>query len=157
MKTRKTRIALSILAAIALSASGALAVVQTETVQKTETSSSSSSTVTTEVKSAALYQDLSVQDAKAFIDNHKDVVVIDVSTRYEQGHLPGAVNHPISDGSLDKALSSLDKDKMYLVYCHGDRPSIAAADKLKEAGFKHVYRLEGNYQAWLDAGYAVEK
>ncbi len=157
MKKRKTKIALSILAAIALSASGALAAVQTGTVQKTETSSSSSSTVTTEVQSEALYQDLSVQDAKSFIDNHKDVVVIDVSTRYEQGRLPGAVNYPISDGSFEKALGSLDKGKMYLVYCHGDRPSIAAAEKLKEAGFKHVYRLAGNYQAWVGAGYAVER
>ncbi|MDO5674037.1 MAG: rhodanese-like domain-containing protein [bacterium] len=157
MKTRKTRTALSILAAIALSASGALATAKTETVLKTETSSSSSSTVVTEVKSEALYQELAVQDAKSFIDNHKDVVVIDVSTRYEQGHLPGAVNYPISDGTFDKALDSLDKDKMYLVYCHGDRPSIAAAEKLKEAGFNHVYRLVGNYQAWVDAGYAVEK
>ena len=153
----KTRIALSILAAIALSASAALATAKTETVHKTETSTSSSSTVVTEVKAEAQYQDLSVQEAKSFIDNHKDVVIIDVSTRYDQGHLPGAVNHPLSDGSFDKAIGSLDKDKMYLVYCHGDRPSTTAASKLKEAGFKHVYRLAGNYQAWVDAGYAVEK
>ena len=153
----KVRLVLSILAAIVLSASGALATAKTETVRKTETSVSSSSSVTTEVKSDVLYQNLSVQDAKSLIDNHKDVVVIDISTRYDQGHVPGAVNYPISDGSLDKALDSLDKDKMYLVYCHGDRPSIAAATKLKEAGFKHVYRLVGNYQAWVDAGYAVEK
>ncbi len=58
---------------------------------------------------------------------------------------------------LEALLIVADKDKMYLVYCHGDRPSIAAATKLKEAGFKHVYRLVGNYQAWVDAGYAVEK
>ena len=153
----KARLVLSILAAVALTASGALATEKTETVHKTETSSSSTSTVTSEVKSEVLYQDLSVQDAKAFIDNHKDVVIIDVSTRYDQGHVPGAVNYPISDGSLDKAIPSLDKDKMYLVYCHGDRPSIAAATKLREAGFKHVYRLMGNYRGWVDAGYPVEK
>ncbi len=152
----KARIFLTALAAVSLIASGAFATEKLETVKKTETSSSSTSTVT-EIKTAALYQDLSAQDAKALIDNHKDVVIIDVSTRYANGHLPGAVNHPISDGSLDKAIPGLNKDKIYLVYCHGDRPSIAAANKLGEAGFKHVYRVIGNYQGWVDAGYAVEK
>jgi len=43
------------------------------------------------------------------------------------------------------------------VYCHGDGPSIAGAQKLIDAGFKYVYRLEGNYGAWVDAGYEIEK
>ena len=64
----KVRLVLSILAAIVLSASGALATAKTETVRKTETSVSSSSSVTTEVKSDVLYQNLSVQDAKSLID-----------------------------------------------------------------------------------------
>ena len=50
----------------------------------------------------------------------------------------------------------LDAMKMYLVYCHGDAPSILGAQKLVDAGFEHVYRLEGNYGAWLEAGYDVE-
>jgi rhodanese-related sulfurtransferase len=45
---------------------------------------------------------------------------------------------------------------MYLVYCHVDSVAIQGAQKLVDAGFIHVYRLEGNYAAWVDAGYPVE-
>jgi len=47
-------------------------------------------------------------------------------------------------------------EKEYLVYCHADGPSISAANKLVNAGFTMVYRLEGNYQTWVDAGYPIE-
>ena len=54
------------------------------------------------------------------------------------------------------ALPTLDPDDTYLVYCHEDSASILGAQKLIDAGFKTVYRLEGNYSAWVEAGYAVE-
>jgi rhodanese-related sulfurtransferase len=41
----------------------------------------------------------------------------------------------------------LDKDKVYLVYCHVDSVLIAGAKKPIEAGFKTVYRLVDNYSA----------
>jgi 3-mercaptopyruvate sulfurtransferase SseA len=34
--------------------------------------------------------------------------------------------------------------------------AIAGAQKLVDSGFTNVYRLEGNYAAWVDAGYPVE-
>jgi 3-mercaptopyruvate sulfurtransferase SseA len=34
--------------------------------------------------------------------------------------------------------------------------AIAGAQKLIDAGFKTVYRLEGNYGAWKAAGYPIE-
>ena len=68
----------------------------------------------------------------------------------------GAINYYLGDGSLDEAIPMLDKDKPYLVYCHIDSVAIAGAQKLVDAGFMKVYRLEGNYAAWVDAGYPVE-
>jgi rhodanese-related sulfurtransferase len=106
---------------------------------------------------AAAYTDISVEDAKKLIDLTPDIVIIDVSPYYDDGHLPGAVSYYLGDGSLDEAIPMLDKTKTYLVYCHGDEPSIAGATKLVEAGFAMVYRLEGNYGAWVAAGYPVEK
>ena len=35
--------------------------------------------------------------------------------------------------------------------------SIYGAQKPVDAGFPVVYRLEGNYSAWVDTGYPVEK
>ena len=103
------------------------------------------------------YIDVSPAEAKELIDGTPDLIIIDVSPHYEQGHLPGAVNYYLGDGSLDAAIPTLDKDKTYLVYCHVDSVAIAGAQKLVDAGFMKVYRLEGNYSAWVDAGYTVEK
>ena len=103
------------------------------------------------------YIDITPAEAKDLIDNNPDLIIIDVSPHYAQGHLPGAVHYYIGDGSLDEAIPMLDKNKKYLVYCHVDSVAIQGAQKLVDAGFKTVYRLEGNYSAWVDAGYPIEK
>ena len=101
------------------------------------------------------YIDVSPAEAKELIDNNPDLIIIDVSPNYNNGHLPGAVNYYLGDGSLDEAIPTLDKSKTYLVYCHIDSVAIAGAQKLVDAGFDNVYRLEGNYSSWVDAGYPV--
>ena len=57
---------------------------------------------------------------------------------------------------LDNAIPNLDPNGKYLVYCHVDSVAIAGAEKLIDAGFTTVYRLEGNYGGWVAAGYEVE-
>jgi len=103
------------------------------------------------------YVDVSPAEAKDLIDNKADLVVLDVSNAYADGHMPSAINYYVGDGSLDDAIPSLDKNVPYLVYCHVDSASISGATKLIEAGFGEVYRLEGNYAAWTAAGYDIEK
>lgn len=103
------------------------------------------------------YTDISPEEAKAMIDEKPELIIIDVSPKYDEGHIPGAINYYVGDGSLDEAIPDLDPMAEYLVYCHNDAASTLGASKLIEAGFKNVYRLEGNYGAWVDAGYPVEK
>lgn len=103
------------------------------------------------------YTDGNVEEVKNLIDNDQDLIIIDVSTLYDDGHIPGAVNYPVGDGSLDAAIPDLDPKGKYLVYCHSDSASILGAQKLADAGFATVIRLVGNFQAWVDAGYEVEK
>jgi len=110
-----------------------------------------------EEESTTGYMDISVQEAKKMIDENPDLIIIDVSPKYAEGHIPGAVHYYFADGSLEKAIPSLDPEAKYLVYCHVDSVAIAGAQALVDAGFKNVYRLEGNYTAWVDAGYPVEK
>jgi rhodanese-related sulfurtransferase len=102
------------------------------------------------------YIDVTAAEAKELIDTKPDLIIIDVSPNYDDGHIPGAINYYIGDGSLDDAIPSLDKTREYLVYCHVDSASIGGAQKLVDAGFTMVYRLEGNYQAWVDAGYPIQ-
>lgn len=104
---------------------------------------------------AGKYTDLTPAQARDLIATEKDLVIIDVSPYYAEGHLPGAVSIPLA--TLDAKIPSLDRTMTYLVYCHGDGPSMAGAQKLVDAGFAKVYRLSGNYAAWVGAGYPVEK
>ena len=82
-----------------------------------------------------------------------DVVGLDI---YSLGHLPGAVNYVWADGTLRNKIPDLDPTWTYLVYCHSDPPSTDSAQTMVNAGFENVYRLEGNYIAWLSAGYPIE-
>jgi len=103
------------------------------------------------------YIDVTPAEAQELINQNPDLIIIDVSPHYDQGHLPGAVHYYLGDGSLDEAIPTLDKSKTYLVYCHIDSVAIQGAQKLVDAGFPNVYRLEGNYSAWVDAGYPIEQ
>ncbi|MEA1909590.1 MAG: rhodanese-like domain-containing protein [Patescibacteria group bacterium] len=105
------------------------------------------------------YIDISPVDVKDLIDTTDDLVILDMSNAYAAGHIPGAINYYVGDGLVDAAIKNgdLDSSKPYLVYCHTDSASISGAKKLIEAEFSPVYRLEGNYSAWSDAGYDIEK
>ena len=104
---------------------------------------------------ATSYKDVTAEEALDMLIADQELVVVDVSPMYDKGHLPRAVNHPVGDGSLDEGIPMLDKNQTTLVYCHGDAPSMAGAQKLVDAGFEKVYRLAGNYKAWVDAGYPI--
>ncbi len=110
-----------------------------------------------EEEAMSSYMDVTPEEAKKLIDENADLIIIDVSPNYDDGHLPGALSYYIGDGSLEKAIPTLDPNGKYLVYCHVDSVAIAGAQALIDAGFKNVYRLEGNYSAWVEAGYLIEK
>ena len=102
------------------------------------------------------YTDITAVEAQELMDSNPDLIVIDVSPAYAEGHLPGAVSYALGDGSLDAAIPNLDKQATYLVYCHVFSASSSGAQKLVDAGFENVYRLDGEYDAWVEAGYEIE-
>jgi thiosulfate sulfurtransferase len=98
---------------------------------------------------------LTPQEANNLLKTTPDVVVIDLSRHfYRSGHLPSAVNYTKCETS--SLTQQLDKNSNVLVYCHGAGAPIGAANAFKEAGFKNVFALQGNYGAWLKAGYPIE-
>ena len=86
-----------------------------------------------------------------------DVIVIDVRTpeEYAQGHLVGAVNHNVEDGSLEAALADLDPAADYIVYCRSGRRSAIAADLMAAEGFGSVTDLGPVEQAAAVTGLDV--
>lgn len=99
------------------------------------------------------YNTINVKAAKEMLDSEKKIIVIDISPQYGQGHLPRAVNYYIGNGTLEKAMVNLDKQNIYLIYGRKASFSIAGAQKMANAGFKNVYRLDGDYDKWVEAGY----
>ena len=86
------------------------------------------------------------------------LVVLDVRTAREfaEGHVPGAVN--ISHDELESRLGELQPElgSEVVVYCRSGRRAEMALDILEKAGFKRLYHLEGDFQAWSAADRPVE-
>jgi rhodanese-related sulfurtransferase len=101
---------------------------------------------------SAGYSDVTAQEARSIKHaSEGSLIIIDISPDFAEGHLPMAINIPLD--SLDKKIPALDKSRPYLVYGRSDDTSITSATKLVNAGFSPVYRLKGNYDSWVSAGY----
>jgi rhodanese-related sulfurtransferase len=98
------------------------------------------------------YHDVTAQEARDIKHaSEGKLVIIDLSPEYAEGHLPMAIN--ILPEFLDTKIPDLDKSRPYLVYSRSDDTSSAGAAKLVNAGFSPVYRLKGNYESWVSAGF----
>jgi ArsR family transcriptional regulator len=85
------------------------------------------------------------------------VTVLDVRPvdEFAMGHLPGAINIPLSE--LEERLAELDPTQEIIAYCRGAYCilSFEAVADLRARGFK-VRRLEDGYPEWRAAGLSVE-
>lgn len=102
------------------------------------------------------FSDVDAIGAKKMIDENSGIKVIDASADFKKGHIPKASNYYLGDGTLDKMVTILDKEAEYIIYSNSDTSSISAAQKLINNGFKKIYRLNGNYESWVSAGFDVE-
>jgi rhodanese-related sulfurtransferase/biotin operon repressor len=86
-----------------------------------------------------------------------EVTVLDVrpEEEYAGGHLPGAVNVPLSE--LEARLEGLPKDQEVVAYCRGPYCVLAyeAVARLRERGYR-ARRLEYGYPEWKAEGRPVQ-
>jgi rhodanese-related sulfurtransferase len=78
--------------------------------------------------------------------------LLDVRTpeEYAGGHLPGAVNIPHSE--LAARIAELDgaRERDVVVYCRTGNRTAQALEVLGKAGFKRIFRLQGDYARWSE-------
>lgn len=78
----------------------------------------------------------------------KTLNLIDVreADEFASGHLPGAINLPLSD--FLERYGELDKDKSYHIICRSGARSAQACAFLEEEGYD-VTNVAGGTSAWL--------
>jgi rhodanese-related sulfurtransferase len=87
----------------------------------------------------------------------KDCQVIDVRefAEYDTEHIAGARLVPLS--KFEQQAGTIDRERPVYVVCRSGTRAAQAAERLQQLGHPDVRILEGGLQAWLAAGYAVER
>ena len=92
------------------------------------------------------------------IQTDRDLVIIDVSGKWAEGHIVGALDTPID--KLQEIINGnmiLSASKHYVVYAHDEETSKKAAQMLLSSSFTVINRLKGGYDAWVANGGYTEK
>ena len=100
--------------------------------------------------------DVTIEQAKIFIESKPNLVIVDVRTpeEFSTGYIEGAVNLCVEcDAQL--LLDDLDPDDEILVYCRTGRRSANAMKILGENDYEKVHNMVGGIEAWKNAGYPV--
>ena len=109
------------------------------------------------LKADADYEHLTIEEyAEQFAADSTAHTLVDVRTANEftGGHLPGAINVPLSE--ISRRTDDIPADKPVVVVCATGNRSKSAAGKLTNAGFDTVYNLKGGTIAWMRHGHPLE-
>ncbi len=102
------------------------------------------------------HKELTPAELKAMLDRG-EVQVIDVREpdEFSQGHIPGALNMPLSSFSADKLPES--SGKILVLNCLGGKRSGIALDQCSVAQSAVDTHLAGGFGAWAQAGLPVTR
>ncbi len=93
------------------------------------------------------------------VADSNNVAIIDVRTpeEFQQGHVPNAINVPLSKIIGDPTVLTFSKEKIIVLYCRSGYRAGKAAEALEEDGYQNLRHLEGDMRGWLKAGLSIEK
>jgi rhodanese-related sulfurtransferase len=105
---------------------------------------------------SARHHEVDAAQLQAMIEAQQ-VVVVDVreSDEFTQGHIPGALNLPLS--IFDASQLPDVEGKMIVLNCLGGKRSGMALDKCLAAQAAVEGHLAGGFGAWTQAGLPVER
>lgn len=107
-----------------------------------------------------IVRNLSVIQADSLIQaniGNPDFIIIDVRTpsEYNTGFIQGAININYYASNFGAIIDTLNRNKMYLVYCGSGTRSAKARDTMHAKHFVTVYNMLGGTGAWVSAGYPL--
>ena len=103
-------------------------------------------------------KEISVADAKAYMDSGKAVIIVDCRTakEFKKGHLPKAVNIPRGLLEFKVAKKIPNKASYIICYCKSGDRSCLSTCTLGQMGYTNVKSMDGGWKAWVKAGYPIE-
>lgn len=110
--------------------------------------------VSAQVLNSSNIRNISASEANDIISNDSSVTIIDVRTAQEfsGGHITNATNIDFHSPNFLQSISTLPKNKTYLLYCRSGNRSGQAMRIFKENGFEEVYNVSGGINAWTNQG-----
>jgi len=99
---------------------------------------------------------ISVDEGKQMMASNS-VAVIDVREphEYNAGHVPDAKLIPVN--TVFARREELPRDKDVIFVCAVGQRSALACEMAAAAGLTRLFNLEGGTEAWMKAGYPVDK
>lgn len=88
------------------------------------------------------YETIELDDITNYVDEGYTVVDVREIDEYESGHIPNALNAPLSDLEND-TFTALETNEKYIIICQSGNRSITASNILLEAGYDIVNVSEG--------------
>jgi len=94
--------------------------------------------------------EVDAKKVEELIQTDRDLVIIDVSGKWAEGHIVGALDTPLDklQGIINSNFT-LNASKHYVVYSHDEVSSKKAADMMLASSFTVINRLVGGYDAWV--------
>ncbi len=92
---------------------------------------------------------ISPRVAERKIKNGFTILDVRTAKEFDAGKIEYAENMDIKDSAaFMQQISTLDKNKSYLVYCRSGKRSSDAADLMQQQGFTRIYNMKGGILAW---------
>lgn len=98
--------------------------------------------------------------AKAATPDKKGFVLVDVRSPEEHrtGMIPGTdLNIDFREMKTRHRELGVQLEEHIVVYCQSGHRSNIAAETLADLGYRHVYNVSGSMNAWMEAGFPVER
>ena len=107
-----------------------------------------------------IYKIKTVNSAQAVgLINRDNAVVVDVGepNEFQTGHLPEAINMPLTKLATNIGALNKYKNKHIVVTCRAGNRAMKGAITLKKNGFENVYSLSGGLAAWQKENLPIER
>ncbi len=96
-------------------------------------------------------------EVKKALDEHKDVITVDVRTQgeYSRGKIPNSMNIPLNE--LPETISAKipDKSRTVYVYCMSGSRSAHAVQELIKLGYANVWDMKSGLLSWRAKGFPL--